>query len=151
MPARPNSSARDRFTRKRGDSNRDSDTLSVEESEFVLRVQAGRGDTSVRQPGQREVVEDLVSSEVADWLVVDKRLGDVGVALGVVIEHPGREADRRVGNAVQGLGTVAHLHSVADAVREEEVQLVVGPVLFVGETRRPRITGAEDVGQRESP
>ena len=35
-------------------------------------------------------------------------------------------------------------------MREEEVQLVVRPVLFVGETRRPRIASAEDVG-RENP
>ena len=65
---------------------------------------------------QVKVMLSRISSRVKlpTGLLSTNACDDVVVALGVVIDHPGRERDRRVGNAVQGLRTIAHLHSVAD-------------------------------------
>jgi hypothetical protein len=57
---------------------------------------------------------------------------DEFVAAGVVIEHPGREPDRRILERVQRLRPIAHLLCVAQAVLVE-----VGE-LFVGEPSRRR-------------
>src|SRR6266550_876304 len=44
---------------------RDGDALDVEEAELVLPVETTRGDSRVREPGEGDVVEDLVSCEIA--------------------------------------------------------------------------------------
>jgi hypothetical protein len=45
--------------------------LDVEEAEFVLPVEPSRGDPGVRQPRERDVVEDLVPGEVPDRVAVE--------------------------------------------------------------------------------
>src|SRR5262249_10667921 len=72
--------------------SRDGDALPVEESERVLPVETTRGDSGVRHPGHRDVVEDLVPRQVADRMAGEGGR-DVLVALRVVIEHPGRQRD----------------------------------------------------------
>jgi hypothetical protein len=72
---------------------------------LVLPVETSRRDTGVRKPGKPDVVEDLVSGETVYGRLIDERLGNVLVALGVVIDHPGRERDWRVRKARQGLWT----------------------------------------------
>src|SRR5262249_13869290 len=52
----------------------------------------GRG-AGARQPVQRDVVEDVFPGEIARGLAVDERAGDLVVAVGVVVEHPGRQPD----------------------------------------------------------
>ena len=47
------------------DGKRDGDVLGVEEVRLVLPVEAGRGNPGVRQPVQRDVVEDVVSRQGA--------------------------------------------------------------------------------------
>src|ERR1700722_6775743 len=43
--------------------DRDGDALDVEEGELVLPVQAGRRDRRVRQPVERDVVQDVIARE----------------------------------------------------------------------------------------
>src|SRR5687767_13408555 len=90
------------LSRKDADGSRNCDALDVEEAKVVLPVETTRGNPGVRQPGERDVVEDLVSREVADGLTWERPC-DVLVAVRIVVEHPGGESDGRIGEAVQGL------------------------------------------------
>src|SRR5262249_24480422 len=58
-------------------------------SSGVLPVHPHRGGPGSRQPVEGDVVEDVVSTEVARGLVVDEGAGDLVVGVGVVVEHPG--------------------------------------------------------------
>src|SRR5215468_573415 len=60
------------LVREDADGRRDGDALDVEEAELVLPVETRSRDPRVRQPVQRDVVEDLVAREVADGLSVDE-------------------------------------------------------------------------------
>src|SRR5439155_852738 len=73
--------------------------LDVEEAELVLPVETTRGNPRVRDPGHRDVVEDLVSREVANG-VARESPRDVLITVRVVVEHPGGEGGRRIGEAV---------------------------------------------------
>ena len=79
-----------------------------------LPVRAGRGGAGARQPVQRDVVEDVVAGEVARGLPVDERVGDLVVGVGVVVDHPGGQSDRRVEQRVADrLRAGGHLDEVA--------------------------------------
>src|SRR5215203_4009865 len=58
-----------------------------------LPVPPGRRGPGARQPVQRDVVDDVVAREVARRLAFEKGAGDLLVAVGVVVEHPGRQGD----------------------------------------------------------
>ena len=118
------------LSREDAHGGRNRDALDVEEAELVLPVETAGGNPGVRHPGECDVVEDLVSGEVVDG-VAREGPGDVLVAARVVVEHPSGEGGGRIGEPVQRLRTQPHLERVADALREEEAQLVVG-ALFVG-------------------
>ena len=68
---------------KDADGCRNGDTLDVEEAELVLPVETSRRDARVREPGQRDVVEDLVSREAADGVAL-KGVRDVVVTARVI-------------------------------------------------------------------
>src|SRR5467141_3467329 len=97
--------------------------LDVEEAELVLPVETTRGNPGVRHPGERAVVEDLVSCEVTYGVAYEGPCGGL-VAAGVVVEHPGGERDGRIGEPVQRLRAQRHLGRVSDALRIEELQLL---------------------------
>ena len=118
--------------------------LDAEEVERVLPVQPGRGNRGVRQPVERDVVQDLVPGQVADRVPRDG-VGDVGVAGRVVVEHPGGQPDGRVRDPVERLRLGDHFDPVAEALRVEEVQLLVGALLLSGQARRRRAAGPQDV------
>src|SRR5215216_7805691 len=59
----------------------------------VIPVVPGRRGPGTCQPVQRDVVEDVVPGEVASRLPVDEGAGDLVVAVGVVVEQPGRQGD----------------------------------------------------------
>src|SRR5512132_1940973 len=65
-----------------------------------LPVRPGGGGAAAGQPVQRDVVEDVVAREVARGPPVDERVGDLVVRVGVVVDHPGGEGDRRVQQGV---------------------------------------------------
>ena len=77
-------------------------------------------------------------------------LRDVLEAVGVVVQHPGGEGDRGIGQAVERLRAIRHLHRVADALGEEEAQPVVRSLLVGRQPGRGRIAAPEDV-RGESP
>src|SRR5262245_49610112 len=60
------------LAREDADGGRDLDALDVPEPELVLPVEPGRRDARVRQPRERDVVQDLVPRETADGLIVHK-------------------------------------------------------------------------------
>src|SRR5271166_2215055 len=60
----------------------------------VLPVLPGGRSPGAGQPVQRDVVEDLVPGEMARGLAVEEGAGDLVVAVGVVVDHPGRQGDR---------------------------------------------------------
>ena len=60
-----------------------------------------------------------------------------------MVEHPGGEADRRILDRVQRLGTVTHLLGVGQAVLVEEVELIVCVLLVGRKTGRRWAAGPE--------
>src|SRR6185437_4811798 len=84
---------------ERGEGDRERDLrgrlpgrTSLGPSSLPVRTR-GRG-PSAGQPVQRDVVENVVAGEVARGLAAGKPVGDLVVAVGVVVEHPGRERYR---------------------------------------------------------
>src|ERR1700693_5314256 len=73
---------------------RDGDVLRCEEREMALPVETGRGDGRVREPVERDVVEDVVSRQSLGHSVEDA--DDERHAARVVVEHPGGQNDGRV-------------------------------------------------------
>src|SRR4029453_5068249 len=59
----------------------------------ALPVRAGGRDAGTGQPVERDVVEDVLAGEVACGRSAEEGAGDLVVAVGVVIEHPGRQGD----------------------------------------------------------
>jgi MHS family citrate/tricarballylate:H+ symporter-like MFS transporter len=57
------------FVREGAHGNRDRDAFNTEKAELVLPVETGRGDRRVRQPEQRDIVEDVVSREASGMTV----------------------------------------------------------------------------------
>src|SRR5215470_10985764 len=62
-PLRPTTRGRIELVRKDAHGDRDGDALDAEIRKLVLPVEAGRRKSRVRQPGERDVVEDVVSRE----------------------------------------------------------------------------------------
>src|ERR1041384_1195887 len=69
------------------------DVVVVEEGALVFHIETSAGHASVRQPAKGDVVEDVVTCEVAVGLPIDKEFRDVPVAGHVVIDHPGGKGD----------------------------------------------------------
>src|SRR6266568_5367798 len=93
-------------------------------------VEPRRGDRRVREPVVRDVVEDVVSAQ-AFRLAVEAS-GDHVVALRIVVEDPGSQADGGVHDRVESLRAERHFVGVTQAEFVEEGQLVPG-VLLVGQ------------------
>src|ERR1700682_204004 len=118
------------LVRKDADAHRDFDALHVEEPELVLPVEASRRNRCIRQPVKGDVVENVVARKAAG--VSGKGTRDELVTLRVVVEHPGREADGRIGDSVERLRALVHLDGVGDMVGKEVVQLLVRAPLLGG-------------------
>src|SRR6266849_5246293 len=80
------------FVREDAHGNRDGDAFGVEIPEFVLPIETGARKRRVRQPGDRDVVEDVVAREALRLSVKDAR--DELIAARVVIKEISRQADR---------------------------------------------------------
>ncbi len=55
------------LVRKCAHSNRDGNAFDTEKAELVLPVKTGPGNRRVRQPGKRDVVEDIVAGEAGSF------------------------------------------------------------------------------------
>src|SRR4026209_15354 len=73
--------------------SRNGDVVVVEEGAFVFHIETSAGHARVRQPGEGDVVEDVVPSQVAVGLPIEKEFHDVPVAGHVVVDHPGGKGD----------------------------------------------------------
>ena len=81
------------FVREDAHGNRDGDALDSEERRLlVLPIETAARKRRVRQPGDRDVVEDVVAREALGLSVKDAR--DELIAARVVIEEIRRQADR---------------------------------------------------------
>src|SRR6478672_4795831 len=76
------------------DGSRNGDAQVVEKSTLELGVEPSRRHTGVRQPGERDVVEDVIPRKVAVGLTIDEEFCDVPVARHVMVDHPGCKGDR---------------------------------------------------------
>ena len=80
------------FVRKDAHGNRDGDAFGIEiPFPKILPIETGAGNRRVRQPGDRDVVEDVVAGEALGLSVEDA--GDQLVAACVVIKEISRQAD----------------------------------------------------------
>src|SRR5882672_10935687 len=98
---RPTPRRREELVREDGHGNGNVDALGVEEPELVLPVQATRGDARVRQPGERDVVEEVVATDATG--LSSEGAGDQLVAACIVVQQVAGQADGRVSDSVQGL------------------------------------------------
>ena len=99
-----------------------SERLSGRRRKLALPIETGRGDCRIRQPIERDVVEDVVSRQALGLTIENAR--DERLTARIMIEHPGSQADRRIRNPVKRLRAVRHLLRVTQAVLIEEVELV---------------------------
>ena len=85
------------LARKDAHSDRDGDTLGVEEATLVFPIETRRRDPRVRQPIKRDVVEDLLTRQFARGARgpvqsrYDRR-GRLAVSI-IVVEKPSGQAD----------------------------------------------------------
>src|SRR5437868_13461360 len=129
-PLRPAPRGWIEFVREDAHSHRDGDADAPdgeERCELVLPIETGAGKCRVRQPGDRDVVEDVVAREALGLSVEDAR--DELIAARVVIKEISRQADRRIHDAVQRLRAQSHLVTVSDTLLIYELQTLVSKFL----------------------
>src|SRR5215212_10317031 len=115
---------------------------------MALPIEASRGDRRVRQPVVSDIVEDVISRKASR--ISGERACDELVAALVVIEHPGRQTDRRVRDGVERLRPVRHLIGVAHASRKEVLQDLVCRLLLAKKKEKLGTAGGEslrDIGR----
>src|SRR5688572_15026071 len=79
--------------RENANGGRNGDVVVVEEGALVFHIETSAGHARVRQPGEGDVVEDVVPGQVAVGLPIEKEFHDVPVAGHVVVDHPGGKGD----------------------------------------------------------
>jgi hypothetical protein len=77
---------------KGADGYRNGDVLGGKEGQLVFPLQTSRRHCRVRQPIERDVVEDVVSRQALRLTVEDTR--DELIAAYVMVNYPGGQADR---------------------------------------------------------
>ena len=70
-PLRPTARAQIDLVRKGAYGNRDGNAFDTEIPEFVFPVEAGSGDRRVRQSGDRDVIENVVTREAFGFSLKD--------------------------------------------------------------------------------
>src|SRR5215469_17760697 len=125
---RPTARAQIDLVRKAAYGNRDGDPFNAEIPELVFPVEAGSGNCRVRQPGDRDVVEDIVPSETGSLSGKDAR--DQSIAPRIVIQKISGQADGGIGNSVQRLRAQSHLVAVGDAFAVHQLQPLESEFLF---------------------
>ena len=120
------------LTRKDADGSRDGDVGGVVKVDVTFPIEARRRNRRIRQPVEREVVEDVVAREVARRMSIDctpeRGRGDRrrGLAITVaVVKHPGCQANGRIRQPVQRLRPRCHHLGIGTPLREQNAQLLV--------------------------
>ncbi len=128
------------FFRKRAHADRKLDPSRVEEAACRqimphVPVETRRRDRGIRQPIERDVVENVVAAQ--PFRLAVENAGDHLVAANVVIKYPARKTNRRIDDSVERLWPKRHLVRVAQPILIEVIELIPR-VLFVGRKVRGR-------------
>src|SRR5271163_2260109 len=91
-PFRPAPRGRVDLVRKDAHGNGNGDVFDVEEGQLVFPIQTRRRDRCVRQPIERDVVEDVVSREAAGLRLSFEDACDELVTTDIVVKYPRRQA-----------------------------------------------------------
>src|SRR4051812_47135148 len=97
---------------------------------YPLPVESGGGNRRPRQPGECNIVEDIVSRQPSGLAV--KSTCNEFVTARVVVQEIRREANGRIRNPVKRLRSQAHLVCIPDTLRIHEFQLLVCAYLVGG-------------------
>src|SRR3981189_513791 len=117
------------FVREDAHGNRDGDAFRIEiPFAPILPIETRARKRRVRQPGDRDVVEDVVAREALRLSVKDAR--DQLVAARIVIKEISRQADGRIRDSVQCLRSQPHLEPVGDSLLIYELQTLVSALLI---------------------
>src|ERR1700722_11937542 len=136
-PLRPASWSRIEFVWKDAHGSRNNDASDAEERiTLVLPIETSPRERRIRQPGERDVVEDVVSCEAFATSGKDPR--DHLVAARVVIKKISRKADRGISDSVKRLRAQPHLVPVGDSLLIDGLYSLVSDLFVGGETRRCR-------------
>ena len=85
-----------------------------EDGSEVLPIQPRRRGGGIRQPVQRDVVDNPLGCQATRDVAFEKRARDLLVAVFIVVEHPRRQPDGRIGQRVADrLRMLGHLDEVA--------------------------------------
>src|SRR5688572_17760639 len=79
--------------REDADGGRNGDVVVVEEGALVFHIETSAGHARVRQPAERDVVEDVIPCEVAVGLPIEKEFRKVPVTGYVMVDHPRGKGD----------------------------------------------------------
>src|SRR5580692_6600299 len=136
-PFRPASRGGIEFVWKDAHGGRDNDASDAEERiTLVLPIEPSARERRIRQPGERDVVEDVVSCEA--FAASGKDTRDHLVAARVVVEKIGGQADRGISDSVKRLRAQTHLVPVGDSLLIDGLYTLVSGLFVDGETRRCR-------------
>lgn len=89
------------FVRKGAHRDGNGNALRREEAELVLPIDTRGGDRRIRQPVERNVVDDIVACEAGAFFI--ENACDEVVAARVVVEQESRQSDGRIREAIQRL------------------------------------------------
>src|SRR3984893_1353508 len=133
-PLRPASWSRKEFVWKDAHGGRDNDASDAEERiTLVFPIETSPRERRIRQPSERDVVQDVVSCEA--FAASGKDTGDHLVAARVVIKKISRKTDRRISDSVKRLRAQPHLVPVGDSLLIDELYTLVSDLFVGGETR----------------
>src|SRR5580704_4373661 len=133
-PLRPASWSRIEFVGKHAHGGWDNDAPDAEERiTLVFPIETSPRKRCIRQPGERDVVQDVVSGEAFAASGEDTR--DHLVAARVVIKEISRKADRGISDSVKRLRAQPHLVPVGDSLLIDELYILVSDLFVGGETR----------------
>src|SRR5262245_42775839 len=127
-PLRPTARAKINLVWKAADGNWDGNAFNAEIRELVFPVKTGSGNRRVRQPGDRDVVEDIVPGKSGSLSGKDAR--DQCIAPRIVVQKVCGQADGGIRNSIQGLRSQPHLVAVGDAFAVDELQPLESELLF---------------------
>src|SRR6202035_413732 len=131
---RPASWSRIEFVGKNAHGGRHNDASDAEERiTLVFPIETSPRERRIRQPGERDVVEDVVSCEA--FAASGKDTRDHLVAARVVIKEISRQADRGISDSVKRLGAQPHLVPVGDSLLIDGLYTLVSDLLVGRETR----------------
>ena len=100
---------------------------------LVFPIETSPRERRIRQPSERDVVEDVASRDA--FAASGKDTRDHLVAARIVIKEISRKADRGISDSVKRLRAQPHLVPVGDSLLIDELYTLVSDLFVGGETR----------------